>query len=377
MTTQLRGSNIGSPKTPDPGSNRSAALVGALCFSAVVILLLIGHNFRRGAVADRITNPGVTGAPRPLRPPLGFQHWLALEQIGTVVMLLQMAVIVAVLWRRYPGHPYLLMTFATTLIVWQDPIMNWAPYAVYNPQLWHWPETWPLASLSPTVEPFIVLGYASFYFGPFFPAIWVLRRLQRGRPMTAFVWRHPLVSLGVVIFGIGFVMDALMEILLVRTQTYIYSQVIPFGSVFTGKYYQFPLLWESTMVTFVMIPAGLLCYRDDTGKTVAEKLAQRFTLYSRRPRLATFAVMFAIANVAYFCYGGGFAIIKWTKSATSVACPYPFPEARVYDPNGFYAKAGQPGPYFGGNWSAWESAQPSGRPNTPAAVNGRCSTSKG
>ena len=47
--------------------------------------------------------------------------------------------------------------------------MNWAPYAVYNPQLWHWPETWPLVSLSPTVEPFIVIGYATFYIGPVLP----------------------------------------------------------------------------------------------------------------------------------------------------------------------------------------------------------------
>ena len=74
-------------------------------------------------------------------------------------------------WRRRPGHPVLLMVLATTLLVWQDPIMNWAPYAVYNPQLWHWPETWPLVSLSPTVEPFIVIGYATFYMAPFFPAI--------------------------------------------------------------------------------------------------------------------------------------------------------------------------------------------------------------
>ena len=47
-------------------------------------------------------------------------------------------------WRRYGPHPVLLMGIVTTLIVWQDPIMNWSPYAVYNPQLWHWPEDWPL-----------------------------------------------------------------------------------------------------------------------------------------------------------------------------------------------------------------------------------------
>jgi len=54
--------------------------------------------------------------------------------------------------------------------------------------------------------------------------------------------------------------------------------VMPFGSVFTGKSYQFPLLWESSFVTLVMIPAAVLLYRDDTGRTVAEG-----SRYSRRP----------------------------------------------------------------------------------------------
>ena len=86
------------------------------------------------------------------------------------------------------------MCLASTLIVWQDPIMNWAPIAVYNPQLWHWPEDWPLVRLSPTVEPFVVIGYATFYFGPFFPAIAILRRLQARASAESFVWRRPLVE---------------------------------------------------------------------------------------------------------------------------------------------------------------------------------------
>ena len=58
------------------------------------------------------------------------------------------------------------MAVACTAIVWMDPIMNWAPYAVYNPQLWHWPESWPLVSLSPTVEPLVVFGYVMFDLSP-------------------------------------------------------------------------------------------------------------------------------------------------------------------------------------------------------------------
>ena len=104
------------------------------------------------------------------------------------------------------------MGIVTTLIVWQDPIMNWSPYAVYNPQLWHWPEDWPLVSLSPTVEPFLVIGYIMFYLGPYFPAIWILRKLQARRPVDSFVWRHPLISLALLILPIGFVIDMMLEV---------------------------------------------------------------------------------------------------------------------------------------------------------------------
>ena len=100
----------------------------------------------------------------------------------------------------------------------------------------------------------------------------------------------------------------MLETFLVRTQLYIYSQVIPFGSFATGEPHQFPLIWESALVSMVMIPAGVLLYRDDTGRTQAEKLAQRVRLFRSRPALGTFLVMFAVINVAYFFgYGGGFA----------------------------------------------------------------------
>jgi Spirocyclase AveC-like len=176
-----------------------------------------------------------------------------------------------------------------------------------------------------------------------------------------------------LIFVIGFVFDAMLEISLIQTGMYIYSQVIPFGSVFTGTTHQFPLIWESSLVTLVMIPAGVLLDRDDTGRTVAEKMAQRVRFLAGRPTLGMFVVMFVIINVAYLAYGAGFALIKDTRTATSVACPWPYPEAKVYDPQGFYERNGQPGPYSVGIWSTWMSAQPNGRPIVqPPAGGGRC-----
>jgi hypothetical protein len=379
MTTQLvRDEPVASrdalpPPEPERGIGRGIAW-GLLGCAVTAFVIVVAHNARYGAVAERIKNPNVEGAPRPVRPLFGWTHWMTFLQISTVVSLVLLVVVFVVMWRLRPKHPVLLMAIVCTTLVWQDPIMNWAPYAVYNPQLWHWPETWPLVSLSPTVEPFIVLGYVMFYLAPFFGAIFVLRRLQRKRPVESFVWRHPLISLAILIYVIGFVYDAVQEMLLIRAQLYIYSQVIPFGSVFTGKPYQFPLLWESSLVTTVMIPAGVLLYRDDTGRTVAEKLSQRVRGFRARPVLGTFVVMFLVLNAAYFfLYGGSFAIIRGSGAATSVACPWPYPEAKVYDPQGYYEKAGQPGPYSAGIWDGWETGQ-SGRPDvSPPATGGRCS----
>ncbi len=378
MTIQQLPSQQLPPPVIDSTTVRRSRTAGVLALAAAVTgLVVVAVNAQHGAVGERITNSAVAGAPRPVAPLWGFHHWLALLQIGTILAMAALIITVVVAWRRYPRHPILLMVLVTTLLVWQDPIMNWAPYAVYNPQLWHWPTTWGLESLSPTVEPFIVIGYATFYMAPFFPAVWLLRRVQARRPVDSIVWRHPLISLSLLMLAIGFVFDTLLETFLIRTQLYIYSQVVPFGSIWTGKWYQFPLIWEASLVTLVMIPAGVLLYRDDTGRTQAEKLGQRIRAFRSRPALGAFLVMFAIINVAYFCYGGGYALLRDTKIATSVACPWPFPEAKVYDPNGFYEKNGQTGPYSSGIWSGWPSAQPGGRPLVTLPVSGgRCASGR-
>jgi len=86
------------------------------------------------------------------------------------------------------------------------------------------------------VEPFLVIGYIMFYLGPYFPAIWILRKIQARRPVDSFVWRHPLISLALLILPLGIIIDAMLEVTLVRTGFYIYAQVIPFGSVFADRH---------------------------------------------------------------------------------------------------------------------------------------------
>ncbi|KKW64616.1 membrane protein [Mycolicibacterium elephantis] len=374
MTTETPKADPAAPAVEEPA--KRSWLGPAISVAALVaVAVFFGVNARKGPGSPRIDNPEVEGAPRPVEVLFGWSTstWVVILEAFTIVTMAVIIVLWVVHWRRNPHNPTLLMALVTSLIVWQDPLMNWSPFAVYNPELAHLPEDWPLVSVSPTVEPFVVLGYVMFYLGPYFPAIWILRKLQARRPVDSFVWRHPLISLAAIIFPIGVIVDAALEITLVRTGMYIYSQVPPWASVFTGQPHQFPLIWEVVAVTFVMIPAGVLLYRDDTGKSVAEKLAQRARIFASRPRLGTFVVMFVIINIAYFCYGGLFAIVKATKISTSVACSWPYPEVKVYDPQGFYEENGQVGPYSVGIMSTWMSGQPDGRPDVElGAKSDRC-----
>ena len=65
--------------------------------------------------------------------------------------------------------------------------------------------------------------------------------------------------------------------------------------------------------------------------------------------------------------------MKWSRATTSVACPWPFPDAKVYDPQGFYEENGQKGPYSSGIWSTYMMFQPDGRPTvTLGSKSDRC-----
>src|SRR5262249_40063466 len=155
----------------------------------------------------------------------------------------------------------------------------------------------------------------------------ILRRLQARASADSLVWRRPLISLAALIFVTGFAIDAALENFCIQSGLYIYWQGIPWGWLSAGTTCPFPLIWRSSLVPLVRIPAGVLCYRDDTGRTQAEKLAQRLRWLPTRPVLATFLVMAGILNLSYFVYGAGFGAIRASKLATAVACPYPFPEA--------------------------------------------------
>src|SRR5262245_20880922 len=102
MATQRAQPSISRPAVA-PKSPLVAAVWTALI---ATVLGVIAYHARMGAVSPRIANPEVTGVPRPVEFLFGWDGWLVLHQVGTVVMMLQLVVVFAWAWRRRPAHPY-------------------------------------------------------------------------------------------------------------------------------------------------------------------------------------------------------------------------------------------------------------------------------
>ena len=253
---------------------------------------------------------------------------------GRFLVMSAVAVMVILKWRRRPRHPILLMVLATTSLMWLDPVTNWAPYGVYNPQLQRFPETWPWVSIAPLVQPFIVIGYAVFYVTPYFLSRRILHHTQLRRDPRGVRLATPLVSIALITLPIGIALDAILEVSAIRPGLHLLParirrlrrrSVVPVPA---------PLRLAARQPRDD--PCCRAAHRDDTGRSQAERLADRIGWFPGRPATAAFMMMFTIVTLCYVAYTGAFAIVRWGDRATSVACPYPFEEAKVYDPNALY-----------------------------------------
>src|SRR5262245_24089631 len=102
------GQTLRSPASPAGTPARSSPL-WILVVVVASLLGVVAWHARSGAVSPRIANPEVAGVPRPVEFLFGWGGWLALHQIGTIVMMGTLVVLCVRAWRRQPGHPYVLM----------------------------------------------------------------------------------------------------------------------------------------------------------------------------------------------------------------------------------------------------------------------------
>lgn len=347
-----------------------ASLCWVLVAAMALFVLVMAE--KDGPASPENANSAGAGQTSPVLPLLHPFDWILWGQVAGALLAAGIVIASVVAWRRRPGHPVVLMVLASSTLLWWDPINNWSIGLVYNPNLWHFPREWPWFNISPVIEPLTSFVYAPYVLLPYFLAMPILRRFQRRSENTAFASRHPLIVLALLTFVIGVIWDAAQEILLTRAQFLTYSHAVDFGTIDAGKNSQFPLLMASVLITVIMIPTSILLYRDDTGKSQAEKVAQRLGLYARHPKMATFLVMTLVLNIAMISFSSAFWLARTTDAASTVACPWPYPHAKIWDPRGHYEAQGAPGPFTAGNAASWQIRQPDGRPTHTTVESDRC-----
>ena len=287
---------------------------------------------------------------------LAISNWYLLFEIGSLVMFFAVwGTSIVQSRRRGKPTPTLLMIAVTTSLTWLDPIMNWAPYAAYDPRMFHFDVDWFWFNLAPTVEPWaVIIGYGYFFLIPAWFTLAVYRRIAARASMESWLLSRPKLAVLALSVPICIVWDGVMEALFVRMGFYTYTQVVPFGSIFGGTPHQFPLVWEAVLFGLVLSVAAPLMWVDDTARTWSETIAQRFKIFNKRPYVGAFVIAWAMMSVVYVGYGLSFGLIRASGIATETARHWRYPESKVFDPQGYYEKAGEPGPFMIGTWAGRE-----------------------
>ena len=300
--------------------------------------------------ARNLVNPNAPASPKPLEwAGLSNDHfWIPffyLVTVGCVAMLFT----IFIRHQRRTGsrHPGLPLYLAFCLGPFLDPIINWGMYAVYYPKLFHWPITWPLASISPTVEPLWVMVAYQLFFLPVALGLFTIHRklTSRAKP-DSWTVRHPAGSLFLFAGVLGMGADILMEMWMLNMHIYNYTQIAgPYLSWGHGNLQLVEIVW----IGLWMGGLAVMLRRDDRGRSLCARLAQTSPRL-RRLRLGEIGTAFVIVGLGLCLYCGTFAGLRLAGLAKPVPTPYPFRTVKTYDPDGRMEKAGQPGAYFDGIW---------------------------
>ena len=265
-------------------------------------------------------------------------------------------------WRR-EGHVTLdgLLTLTFITIYWQDPLTNYLqPWFTYNTgfvNFGSWTSSVP-GWVSPNghllSEPVIAAG--SLYPGVVFPftiaACWVMRKAKQRYP------RLGKFGLAMVCFAFMAVGDLIFEATWSRMGFYTFNGVIDSLTVWRGHYYQFPMYEPILFGGVWACWACLRYFRDDKGRTIAERGIDDMKATPRQKTALRFLALVGACNLIWQVYNIPTLLItanvdNWNADIqsrpyltsglcgadTSYACPGPGvpiarPESRSVDPAG-------------------------------------------
>lgn len=245
-------------------------------------------------------------------------------------------------------HNGLCVTFAAGGMMAFDPFYNWLGYFPTDPRFLHIPHgATPWSDLAPTFEPvFFFPLYMLWLTAPALLSHWVWTkfraRARRLKGSNSWMQRHPLLSLLIVCKIVTLPIDWGGFRLGALTEAFIFSQA-PGPMISTGNTSQMQLMWEPILFPLTIMATSLLFYRDDNGQTLHGKAARKLKTFKWFPRITEFAVAWSIIALAYVICLTGMGILRFTGQNDHLARPWPYQDTQVYDPDGLYQQAGEPG----------------------------------
>ena len=359
MTTVISPAPADSPRLDlpqEPPESRGWLIAAFTVLGALLTLMLATAETGPGALRDPdpIATHLVNGNPRANEPFLGFEYWPQLWQVvgfgGAAILLL---VYGRRSWNERRMHNGLCVTLAAGGMYFFDPFYNWLGYFPTDPRFLHIPHgVLPWADLAPTFEPvFFFPLYMVWLTGFALLAHWIWSKLHARTGPDSWMRRHPIISLLIVSKLVTGVLDWSGFRLGALTEGFIFSQA-PGPLIDGGETSQMQLLWEPLLFPLTVMATCLLLYRDANGTTIHGRTARRLRSFRRFPRLTEVAVAWSIIATAYVICLIGMGVLRFTGQTDTIATPWPYQDTQVYDPDGLYEKAGEPGLKRGGsgNW---------------------------
>lgn len=186
------------------------------------------------------------------------------------------------LWENYTVHTFQYSSYFANFGSWYDHVPGWVS---------------PRGNLLAHPIAFVAPGYLYCVFMFTVIGCWLARRIQQrwANIGTVGTW------LGVYLFIVA--IDFTFEVLFLRTHLIAYPATIRSLTLFAGEVHQFPIYEAIVSAMFWTAMTAARFYRDDKGRTVAERGIERLSLSTRRETGMRFLAIVGLwSTLFFFCY---------------------------------------------------------------------------
>jgi hypothetical protein len=190
------------------------------------------------------------------------------------------------------------------LLYWQDPLVNYSRnWATFNSNLVNFGSWGPSVPgwLAPRshlfAEPVVwaLPSYLYAVFGLVLLANWAMRRAKARWPALG------VMGLIGVSFCFTFATDFVAECIFIRFGLYAYPGGIRWMTFWHGRYYQLPFNEVLLMACVLTGWASLRYFRDEHGRTFAERGVDRLQISQRQATTVRFFALLGASNVIMLC----------------------------------------------------------------------------